>query len=235
MRNLVSAIIVSALFPHVAATAASEPVMPKALTYKGQPVVEKCIADLFGLGDQLQNSVDLAACSGQALESGEDVMYKYLGKLREAEFLLVYYDTSGSGRFSELMGLKRKGDTLVVAERVSGGDRCHGSLESAIISDTKLIVTKRVTPRMVWDLTDEPKTAAYDALEDSATSCVGLAKYVNGKFVSLVPDGSDSEWGLEADEENCFQRQLRAQPPKIPANKLKDFIHNYSAACATKS
>ena len=66
---------------------------------------------------------------------GGEFYYRDLGKRNGLDILFIADSGGGSGQFTHLVGIERKGDTLRVAEEFASGDRCSGGLLKAEMRD----------------------------------------------------------------------------------------------------
>ncbi|MBX9621610.1 MAG: hypothetical protein K2X28_06260 [Alphaproteobacteria bacterium] len=152
------------------------PLLPKELIYNKQPIEAYCICELIQTTFSKFRPLDIKRCqevirikdplkefdseyfkgfSGytynykaqDGLPVHESCYWKYLGSPLAGQ-LLIYsvYSGGGSGTFSDLSFVSRKGDFLYLERKIDGGDRAEGGITEPVLKGNKLMYKKAVTP-----------------------------------------------------------------------------------------
>lgn len=96
--------------------------------------------------------------------------------------LKVTSSGGGSGVFDDIEVLRKEGDMILnlgYIGAIMSGDRCNGGIDN-VAADTHGVLSyeQSLTPFMIVSIGDPTtKVKPYEGLEDSASSCVGLAHY----------------------------------------------------------
>lgn len=155
--------------------------------------------------------------------------------------VILYYNTGGTGNFSNLLWLRREGDTLKLVRGVAGGDRCNGGITGALIdAQGRLSYTQNLTP---FDMVagggqantgHNGKWDAAEGLSSCAVCCYASAHYTDGEFTGLSLNGNLKEALITPDDEgrtqqSCMDDILRT---KIEAGKTSFTPEEWDNAAA---
>jgi hypothetical protein len=111
--------------------------------------------------------------------------YRLLGKLPDGrDIAIVWYNSGGTGQFSELYLLRRAPaeglrELVLTGELIGGGgDRCNGGIEEAKLSGgSALEVDYNLTPLDLLSEADEGVAEqAFDGLLSCAICCIGTVR-----------------------------------------------------------
>lgn len=218
---------------------------PATLNVNGRPADPICFAPYLMREDAMTTiSLDPATCApghtattqdfspiegytGTGFYMGDDadargmrpafIAYRVLGDLPDGRIALELMGSGGgTGVFSSLLTVTRKGNILRVVESVAGGDRCNGGLTDASVKDGRLAYAINVTPYDFLNLgtTEEaPGIAAYDDIPACAACCFGEALYEGKDFVGvrLNSEFLMTEEANDTPAQTCFNKIMSAQ------------------------
>ena len=200
----------------LATTAAAGPpkVPPRLYRVDGRPVPVSCLEGLAAQDDDAAKSpIDLRTCGnpkprpkvqadgsiGYDISDGGYFYYSYVGQSDGIDILALQSSGGGTGRFTQLVGVKHSGNFLTPARDYAGGDRCNGGVSAERVLNGKLMFDQAITPYDLIRLA-QPKMQleAYKDLEASAASCVGTVHMV----------GDTTHWtGVSLDEPDWMNRK----------------------------
>ncbi|ABS77384.2 hypothetical protein CbuD7D7780_04150 [Coxiella burnetii] len=165
------------------------------------------------------------------------------------DYFLVYSinNGGGSGIFSSLSKVRRKGNDLLI-HAISGGDRCNGGINNVAVKGKTLIYSVNITPYDFLELGKQNPhhLRAYDDLADCAACCQGVATFarrldkvigeerlisVNLLDVNEASKSSISEKPYQA----CFDKlimnyQKRGQQHLTPS-EFNQFLKTFNSQC----
>ncbi len=126
--------------------------------------------------------------------------------------VILYYNTGGTGNFSNLLWLRRDGDVLKLVKGLAAGDRCMGGIAAAnIAGDGYLTYRVHTTMADMLNFTADPEreimqTEAAKSLPFCATCCYGEAEFDDEEFrgVYFPPGRSKPEEG-EGEAARCIE------------------------------
>lgn len=243
---------------------ASAPVaktLPAELIYNGQPVDAKCFEDMSA-----DEWLDVAACVppeitklpdpagewangkiGYNYRYKEDMSdavsysyYDYIGLWNAAPVILSYSSGGGTGQFTSLASVERVANKIRVLQGFGAGDRCNGGVVDAKIEYGVLYYGQNMTPIDFLQMAeDNPHDLQpYDDLEASASSCFGIARFRDEKFVGVtlldMPESQPAA-GTTYKYQDCFNKLFRAKLAKgekeLSVNELKEFTGEFNQVC----
>lgn len=176
--------------------------------------------------------------------------YKVIGKLNGGELIYTINSGGGSGEFTALRWVTRKGDTLTV-ETLNQGDRCNNGIENAVAGKGEVTYQVNMTPYDFFVLTnDNPHhLRAYDDLPACAACCAAKAifsrpldkNYQKEKLVAV----DFSHYSLNpTDDPNatryqlCFNKLISESKAKgqtaFNSQELHAFTKNFNQVCFKK-
>ncbi len=247
----------------------------KDFSYQGRPIHPTCFSKLFSMGDETRpESVKLSSCSTYneekqrkegKLENSADFLiyndfvqgvqyngadiYTIVAKHGDVYYVQYTQNTGGTGYFSNIVSVFKKGDTLTDAQIVTdGGDRCNGGVNGVIApaGATSFYYSNDLTPIDILTASgkDTSLFKPYEDLEASATSCFGKlymkydmdTKQSTMQYVDIDLDSytEDQEgWTDQYVYQTCFNKvynsyikkgEVRLDVPRLN-NFYDDFVH----------
>lgn len=182
--------------------------------------------------------------------------YRLLGRGPDGrEVALVWYNSGGTGQFSELYLLQRapsadRHDVILSGELIGGGgDRCNGGIERAnLIDDHTLEVDYNVTPiDLLSEVDDDVAEQAFDNLLSCAICCVGTVRRhldlasKEEKTVSatiLQSLGDDMAAGGQRSMQACFDQLVSKATGSLPhtlsVGELTALAQTFAKTCVKK-
>lgn len=184
--------------------------------------------------------------------------YRILGKLAEGrDVAAVWYNSGGTGQFSELYLLQRtpgagRDDVMLSGELIDGGgDRCNGGIESAKLTGAGTIeVDYNLTPLDLLSEADE--NVAEEVFEDlmsCAVCCVGTvrrrldvatkkATTISVTITQLVEDEVANGTGGRPSVQACFDGVTRKAAGSLPhtfsPTEITALARNFAKTCLKK-
>lgn len=227
--------------------------IPNDFKYKGKAINAKCF-DVFGDGPD-NAPRDLSKCTLERLQKDdtlfgpdfiggkdEDGMsysyYKYLGKVEDMYVIWWRGSGGGSGQFSAVLGVKKKGDTIQLKKEWGGGDRCNGGLAKASIKEGKIQTSVYVTYADLPELVNvKVSDLQSKQLSYGATSCAAIMHLdgddLKGVTVLRAPDDA-----MPSATEKCLTRTLLFKAKKqgydnfdLTENELKEAMNDFVKNC----
>jgi hypothetical protein len=258
--------IQAVLFVFVCSTNAFATELPEALKYQGNPIDPLCFKDTMTSGPE----PDLKVCSDPKLKESIEILpeknrnndsigymykkvpfedryayvyYRYIGSHEGREVILVNVSGGGTGQFSFVLGMKRKGDKLIEDKDYAGGDRCNGGINEVVIKNGKVIITENVTPSDLYELAEvQPPNGlkAYEVLDGTPHACLGQSQTEDGRFVAYMPTKelyfSKTHIDSKTREESyndCFMglyKDVPFQETWSPA-QIKELMNRFNQTC----
>lgn len=247
--------------------------LPDALLFNGKPIDARC----FAIQEGSERTVSLASCGlGAELDltklsennkliredyfgynfavanAGPTQGYSYyrlITALPSNQYLIFTLNSSGgSGSFTALQTVERKGDTLKLVT-LNTGDRCNGGLSQVKITENAVQYRVNITPfDFIVLANDNPNhLKAYDDLTSCAACCAGTV--LHSRPLNHIVDESTQSIDFshyvseEADNPNetsyqrCFSRLIRSYQQKnrtvLNLDELKAFVHLFNQKCVT--
>jgi hypothetical protein len=104
--------------------------------------------------------------------------YKPIGKAAHGYIVYTMNNTGGSGIFSSLIYVIRKGNFLIT-KTIQGGDRCNGGVSEPVLENSQLTYHEHITPLDYFGFQHvNPHTIpGVRELHDCAACCAGFAVY----------------------------------------------------------
>lgn len=165
--------------------------------------------------------------------------YQYIGSWNGAPVVLSYGSGGGTGQFTSLISIERNGNKIRVLQGFGAGDRCNGGIVDAKISLGTLYYGQNMTPIDFLQIADDNPQGLqpYDDLEASASSCFGIARFEDEKFVGVtlqdVPKSNDTSTTYKY--QSCFNRlfhdQLAKGKKELSVSALKEFTAQFNQVC----
>ncbi len=251
----------------------------KAFIYLGKPIDPRCVTKLTSGDGGKPQPVDLAACTrtmrgkskvtrdDRAFETEEPVeggigqtefdSYEVLSQSGSRFVISTEWSGGGTGRFTDLMVVRKTGSALSVEKFLSqGGDRCNGGLDGVDMRGGTLRWSVNITPYDLVGLGGLKSLKAYEDLETSATSCVATQSFeydldtgaVRFSSVTLQPNyGAGDKAGLLKDQagwterytyQHCFNLFYNGYVSrghiKLSPSETKAFANGFVRACLKK-
>ena len=159
-------------------------------------------------------------------------------------FCLSKNSGGGSGQISQLVGLKREGNILRLAQTFAYGDRCNMSPSNAKLRGGSFSFDLTTTPYELVTLI--AKNAALkddDNLEDSAASCVALTHIRDENVVGVTLTEKDLQdqpgWTERFRYQSCFnafyRKAVSSGQTDLTREELSAFTKGFLKACVTKA
>jgi len=181
------------------------------------------------------------------------IAYRSIGTLADGrEAIVVWYNTGGSGLFSEIFVLRRTPsadgrDIELSADLVGGGgDRCNGGIAAATLSGPQTLeVDYQVTPLDLLSEADETLADEnMDTLALCAVCCTGTVRRSldlaskQETTVSATVDlllSREAEGGGSGSAQACFDSVIAkaagSLPHTFPAAELKTLAKTFARTC----
>lgn len=172
----------------------------------------------------------------------ESVTYEIVGKLPSGhEVVEVHYWGGGTGQFSSVFELTRKGDTLIGTPVAAGGDRCNGGISSTeLVNGSTIRVTFLATASELFSaaLQNSPENVS-DGLPYCAVCCYGTItqdfapEAKTGQLVSVTVDG-ENETPEDEPKQLCLDRVLGITKGKSKSFTIKEmqaYAQRYIKEC----
>lgn len=247
-------------------------VVPEDFQYQGKPISPLCILRIANGESNKAATVNLSNCtqnekkyklepdqsmiekgfigydytkknSKEAYAATESAYYKYLGKFKN--FHVIYFISSGggSGTFTSVFLLDRKGNNIKYAKNIIPvGDRCNGGIETVSLKDGKLNYSLHITPYNYIELSGIklPDIKAYDGLSACAACCQGTAQFEsdfeNSQLVSInIGDSFENSQGVYQDCFNSVLKDYKAHAKQtLSVKEIKDFVRKFQNMCLRK-
>lgn len=249
---------------------------PKELMYNGQRIAPTCIDELVTSSTPDGAGVSLEECTAAMSQFEEDKsdatppqqdfygwrfhdkefgnrysFTKYLGRFRGGFVLYSIWSGGGTGKFTDISIVKRKGNTLLLHREVAAGDRCNGGVTEAWMERGKLFYKINLTPYDIVTAVDTATTLkASDDLQSTPTSCFATATFThtneNQPVLQVVtlnqeyPSDmlSDSGWIRDFSYQTCFNKQfldaLTAGNISMDKKALSAWVQGFYEACVTQ-
>lgn len=250
MKVIASTVIFSTLLVSIAQ--ASPKVPPKLYRVDGHPVPVSCLEPLANLeGGTGKPPIDLRKCGDQKLKpkaqadgsigyeepDGGYFYYYYVGQSGGIDILSLQSSGGGSGRFTQLVGVKHDGHFVRWAKDYAGGDRCNGGVSDEKVSNGKLMFDQEITPYDLIKLgAPKEKLEAYKDLEASAASCIGVSHMTDDSMhwtgVTLTErDRPDQKgWTEEYRYQGCFNKLYRETVSSGHVELNRDGVETFARA-----
>lgn len=237
------------------------------LTWQGGEVPPLCLTRMI-LGETVLPQLDITTCeryrditlvrtyekdgwygsdyrytASPADEPVTTLMYRVVGETSEGTALEVTsFSGGGSSRFSTAEIVKVQGNMLLMVKHIGGGDRCNHGLAKAMIEDDTLTYGFYVTPADFVPLAfgNNSRFVQPEHLENSATSCFGIAYYQNGALdsVEILPAAFAQDrkgWTENYYRQACMNDLLRNAAPNrteyLPA-QFKILMQHFLRLCS---
>lgn len=228
--------------------------IPEDFKYKGKPINSKCL-NFIGDGSRFDPR-NLNKCGGKLPQNrnshfGPDFIgykdkdgiaysyYKYLGKVGNLHVILSKVGGGGSGQFSGIYGVERKGDIIQLKKEWAVGDRCNGAVKDASIIDGRIQSSSYAT---YADLPDVVKNNSIpkelkESLSYCAVCCVAIVHSDEDivKGITLLDEEIEI---AEENANNCLKNKLLAKAQKkgpknldLTIEELKAVIDDFAKTC----
>jgi hypothetical protein len=240
------------------ASARAQEDTPSLYLIDGNPVPLACLSTLGNFDSSRTDPIDLGKCGTglppDTASNGPNGFhdttdsgyfdYNYLGSIRGLDILFIDNGGGGSGQFSQLVGLKREGDMLQLAQTFAYGDRCNMSPLNAKLRDGSLSYDLTTTPNELITLLGKEAALKDDGdLEDSAASCVALTHIRDEKIVGVTLTEKDLQdqagWTEQFRYQSCFnafyRKSVAAGQVDLTREELSAFTKGFLNACVTKA
>ena len=223
----------------------------------GRPVPASCLEGLTSLeGDRPTVPIDLRTCGspiprprvnddgsvGYSKQDGSYFSYFYVGQAGGMDILSLQSSGGGTGRFTQLVGVKPSAHLIRMEGTRAAGDRCNGGISAARISGGRLMFDQAITP---YDLValGQPRidVKAYRDLESSATSCIGVVhrvdddKHWTGVSLSGGARPDQKGWTPNFRYQACFNQLYReaavARRTELRRENVGAFGRVFAARC----
>lgn len=167
------------------------------------------------------------------------IYYKYLGKVGNLHVINRISCNGKSGKYSEVVLIKRKGDTLTLVNGY-GGDRCSGSIVEAKVENDKVKYTMQLTPlNFVLNSPNMPYNYYVNqSLANCATCCYMTGDFIDGDMVSvkLNPAVQSSLLNSQSNNmqrcfDNIFQRYIKSNKLVLNSTEISKFVDEFSSKC----
>jgi len=178
--------------------------------------------------------------------SGEELLYKCVGKVNNNYVFIVIYSSGGSGAFTNLFTASISGSSLIYGTNIAGGDRNNGGIKSALVDSNSVIYSIYATPYKIMSLTSVP-SKYYANVNDGANVQAGFASYIyhlktkqrellsiqlsaqtgNGKYYNLVQDKQNGATSQQLAFEKLYNRYVGGGKSMLTHEDLKNFSKNY--------
>ena len=269
-RNLL--LLLSALMCSVGTSFAADDVaqsyaLPESLLFNGKPVPPYCFSqmdeqDVIFVNCDLMEGLQIMDDADAMHDDGRDGVvsasyrnvefdsyggfdhYKYLGSSNGLDYVLYVSSGGGSGVFSSVLGLKRDGDVLNIADVMGVGDRCNGGdTGTSKVTAEGVIVVTNITPYDLISLPYEdgtPYVEAYQEIDACAVCCVGEVSVLNGQIIQVdisevytTPSYSASQNpdGMQA----CLDKLIKAQQDQgqvsLSLDAVNAFVKKFETQC----
>lgn len=173
--------------------------------------------------------------------------YKSFGKANGAHIIYALNNSGGSGQFSGVYLVKRKGDTLEV-QNFMGGDRCNGGIYNVKKQNERLTYNVNLTAYDFLTLAnDNPHNiGAYDDLYSCATCCQAAGVYerqignnfqkekllyVDLNAYETAIENNASDQGYQMCFDNLIDEYKKKGKSHLSGNDLKTFTHEFNSKC----
>ena len=242
------------------ASAADPKVPAKLYRVDGRPVPVSCLEQLVGQEDATRRKpIDLRTCGntesrpkaqtngsiGYATPDGGYFYYSYLGQSGGMDILSLENSGGGSGRFTQLVGVRHDGPLISWVKDIAGGDRCNGGVSGEKVAKGVLSFDQAITPYDLIELAHpKEQLKAYHDLEDSAASCIGSVHRIGDDAhwtsVSLTEqDRLDQKgWTDKYTYQPCFntlyRAALRARHLSLNHQDVMMFAQAFASRCLSK-
>ena len=165
--------------------------------------------------------------------------YHYIGQWKGAPVVASYGSGGGTGQFASLMSIERSASKIRVLQGFAAGDRCNGGVVDAKISFGTLHYGQNMTPIDFLQIADDNphELEPYEDLEASATSCFGVARFEDEKFVgvTLIEIPKSQGAGTTYKYQECFDKlykgMLAGGKKELSVSELKEFTGQFNAVC----
>ncbi|HWD25550.1 MAG TPA: hypothetical protein VG387_00185 [Rhizomicrobium sp.] len=218
----------------------------RGFTFHGKPISPACVTAAVPVESGAKPPVVLAKCQTRAKPRVEDGTfttdgpdggpgpaydsYKVLAAAGPHYAVEADWSGGGTGRFTNLVLLRRAGGTLVLEKTLAGGDRCNGGIEDSAVDGATLTWSQNITPYDLVDLGGVKTLAAYKDLEASASSCVAAVDHTyhlgtgreDAPAVSFTDTHLDDQPGWTGDYkyQHCFNAYYGAYAAKHGGDAL---------------
>jgi hypothetical protein len=162
--------------------------------------------------------------------------YQYLGRIDTSIVILSLSASGGTGRFSRVHFLERKGDMIRLVKDGPGGDRASGITDARIVGN-QLAYTKGLTPVDLVALVDKDYLEQDHGLASCAICRAAVAHYLGDRLLHVDLAASDAAEGSDADPaaQGIFQRLCReyaaAGRRRLSLRQLNQFVREFKARC----
>lgn len=179
--------------------------------------------------------------------------YRYIGKAKDGFIIYTENATGGSGYFTGIHIVNRKGDTIQLVRSIAGGDRCSGGLSDVAAEGSGVSYNASMTPWSLVTRTLPEKSEAYQFITShvsgGAMSCIGHFHYLDETLKSAEID-TENLAALDTESEdpvkNCFKNELALTMAQWSTEKratlkegkmtlttemIKEFSDHFIAAC----
>lgn len=174
--------------------------------------------------------------------------YHSIATLSDGRWILELVDNGGgTGWFSSLLLMQRRGEDLVLERSIFFGDRCNGGLDSAEHLDgTRIRAEVNITSTGLIALPDagakDDQIPGIDDLSDAAVSCIGKARYdidlgsgaetFVGVTVDQLPDAeTTASYHLQPCFNRLVERQLGTLPGFLTAQDVSALVRDFLQKC----
>ena len=182
--------------------------------------------------------------------------YRLLGKLPDGrEVAVIWYNSGGTGQFSEIYLLQRApasghNEVLLSGELIGGGgDRCNGGVEEVkLIEGRALEVDFNITPLdLVSEAGEEAAEQAFDDLLSCAICCTGTVRrrldlaskketMISATITQFV--GDETAAGGSRSVQACFDGVVRASARSLPHTfspaEITTLVQSFLKTCLKK-
>lgn len=242
---------------------------PKDLIYQNHPIDPLCIyeakdaetlVDLNKCGVEAEHGRKITGHSAKLLKDGfygyeykwpgitpigGYSYYKVIGQMDGKYLILSFNNTGGSGDFSGLSTVERKGHSIRI-ESLLNGDRCNNGIKSASINGKTLSFSINLTAADYLTIAGQNPhhLKAYDDLAACAACCEGVVNYKVDNLTQLsqptlvsVDLGSDKivpDKNSQGTYQFCFDQLLttyQAKQQVMTPEVLKQFVQAFNQQC----
>lgn len=170
----------------------------------------------------------------------ESISYRRVGTLADgAEVIQVHFWGGGTGQFSGIYKLNRKGDTLIGSPLAGGGDRCNGGItETQVLRGDVVRVTHMATAADLFGALLPESSTGSDALPACAICCYATTTvdYPPGQPGQLVSVTIDGENDTPDDEPalRCLNRvfgMVKGKSRTLTATEARTTARRYIKEC----
>lgn len=249
------------LFIFFFSTLAKAESLPAELMYKEQPIDPICLE----FQDEGSNYINIAKCKPAKSFDEFNIInknppegfigyeytykyahnisysyYKYLGKINKLIVLHIKSASGGTGRFSYINFIERKGNKIRLVRGGAGGDRASG-IKEAKVENNRLIYLKGLTASEIISLVDKGSSKEDLGLEYCAVCEKAIAHYRNDKlvYVEFAKNYVNLSPNPNAIRQQCFDkiynRYVEINKTKLTQEQLKDFVDQFKIRCMKDS